>query len=78
MTLRSYHRHGIRIILRQTGTVGAFSAGSVLVTCTTSLGLFAVATLVVDQVSATASQRPFSAAPQRSFSAAKERANVFV
>ena len=67
--VRRYHRHGIRIILRQTGTVGAFSAGSVLVTCTTSLGLFAVATLVVDQVSATASQRPFSAAPQRSFSA---------
>lgn len=43
-----YYRHGIRIVLRQTGTIGAFSFASALETCTTSLGLFAVAALVVD------------------------------
>ena len=41
-------RHGIRIVLKQTGTIGAFSFASALTTCTTSLGLFAVANLIVD------------------------------
>lgn len=45
-----YYRHGVRIILRQTGTIGAFSFASALTTCTTSLGLFAVATLIVDAI----------------------------
>lgn len=42
------HRRGIRIVIKQTGTVGSFSFGAALVTCTTSLGLFAVAKLIVD------------------------------
>ena len=45
-----YYRHGIRIVLRQTGTIGAFSFASALTTCTTSLGLFAVATVIVDLI----------------------------
>jgi len=45
-----YYRHGIRIILRQTGTIGAFDFASALTTCTTSLGLFAVATVIVDAI----------------------------
>ena len=42
------HRRGIRIVIKQTGEVGTFSFGAALVTCTTSLGLFAVAKLIVD------------------------------
>ena len=42
------HRRGIRIVVKQTGEVGSFSLSAALVTCTTSLGLFAVAKLIVD------------------------------
>ncbi len=42
------HRRGIRIVIKQTGEVGTFSLKAALVTCTTSLGLFAVAKLIVD------------------------------
>lgn len=42
------HRRGIRIVIKQTGEVGSFSLKAALVTCTTSLGLFAVAKLIVD------------------------------
>jgi hypothetical protein len=35
-------------VLRQTGSIGAFSFASALTTCTTSLGLFAVSSLIVD------------------------------
>ena len=42
------HRRGIRIVVKQTGEVGSFSPNAALVTCTTSLGLFAVAKLIVD------------------------------
>lgn len=42
------HRRGIRIVVKQTGEVGSFSLNAALVTCTTSLGLFAVAKLIID------------------------------
>eukprot|EP01043_Picozoa_sp_COSAG02_P021393 COSAG02_NODE_1085_length_14692_cov_4.244775_9_plen_126_part_00 len=35
-------------MVKQTGEVGTFSFNAALVTCTTSLGLFAVAKLIVD------------------------------
>jgi len=41
-------RHGIRIVVSQTGHVGEFSFQALLVTCTASLGLMAVATSVVE------------------------------
>lgn len=47
-TRTMFYRHGIRIVLRQTGSIGAFSFASALTTCTTSLGLFAVSSLIVD------------------------------
>ena len=55
-TRQIYHRQGIRIILKQTGDIGAFSFESALLTCTTSLGLFAVARVIVDLMLMTANR----------------------
>jgi ATP P2X receptor len=41
-------RHGLRILVKQSGNVGQFDAATLLITLTSSLGLLAVATLVVD------------------------------
>ena len=45
-----FYRHGVRIVIKQTGDIGAFSWTAVLVCCTTSIGLFAVSRLVVDML----------------------------
>jgi hypothetical protein len=42
------NRHGLRIIVRQSGSVGRFDAAQLLLTLTTSLSLIAVAKVVVD------------------------------
>jgi len=44
-------RHGIRIIVRQTGTIGIFDAATLLVTANTIIGLLAIVKAVVDFIS---------------------------
>lgn len=41
-------RHGVRLIIAQTGEIGAFDFATLLISLTSSLGLLAVASLVVD------------------------------
>jgi ATP P2X receptor len=41
-------RHGIRIIVKQSGDVGIFDSATLLITITASLGLVAVATIIVN------------------------------
>jgi hypothetical protein len=46
-------RHGIRLLVRQTGTVGVFDLATLLLTVNTAMGLLALAKFVVDFVSTT-------------------------
>lgn len=46
-------RHGIRLLVRQTGTVGVFDLATLLLTVNTAVGLLALAKFVVDFVSTT-------------------------
>lgn len=41
-------RHGVRIVVKQAGTIGAFNVAVMLVSLTTSLSLIAIAKVVVD------------------------------
>jgi len=43
-----WDRHGIRVIILQTGTIGKFDFQTLLLTFVSGLGLLAVATLIVD------------------------------
>jgi len=47
---RILDRHGIRILVKQTGDVGEFDGATLLVSLTSSLGLLAVASTIVDMV----------------------------
>lgn len=51
MQRTTLERHGIRIIVRQSGTVGVFDAATLLVTANTIIGLLAVVKAVVDFIS---------------------------
>jgi hypothetical protein len=67
---RQYNRHGIRIIITQSGRVGAFDFQTLLINLTVSLGLLSVAVLVTDFVST-------SLCPQRAvYRQYKQRATV--
>jgi hypothetical protein len=46
----SRDRHGIKIVVLQTGELGHFDANALLITLTTSLGLLALSTTLVDQL----------------------------
>ena len=41
-------RHGLRLVIKQSGTVGTFDFATLLITLTSGLGLLAVTTLIVD------------------------------
>lgn len=43
-------RHGLRLLVKQSGTIGAFDSSTLLIALTSGLGLLAVTTLVVDFV----------------------------
>lgn len=43
-----FDRHGVRIVIRQSGTVGIFSPSALLVQAVTSLGLLAVSSAIVN------------------------------